>query len=153
MLATLVWSFLIYLVIQFVTSYIVVEYGQNYLYDEVTPGTPTRVGIGALILAIVLTWTKTNVATMFTSEIALTVLLAIVWVGIYILLYRFQPWHGFGLAMATLLIFAGLSTLVVDSLTAPKPAGRIDTNQPVQTIRRPSGGPTILNESELQPKK
>jgi hypothetical protein len=153
MMVALILSFLIYLVIQYVVLYIVMEFGQNYLYDEVTAGAPIKVGIGAFILAVVLTWTRTNFATMFTSDIAWTVLLAIVWVGVFILIFQFQPWHGFGLAMATMLIFAALSTLVVDSMTAAKPAGRIDTSQTPQKIRRPSGGPSMGEPSETPAKK
>jgi hypothetical protein len=143
MMSTYVWPFLIYAVILYVVSYIVVEYGQKYLYDEVTRGAPLKVALGTLILAGLMTKFRFNFATMFTSEIGWTILLAIVWVGSFILIYRFQPWHGLALAMSTLLIFAGLSTIVVDSLTAPKPAGRIDVDQPAQQIRRPTGGPMV----------
>src|SRR6185312_3683220 len=113
------WPFLIYYVILFVVCYIVVEYGQNYLYDEVTPGVASKVALGTLILATILTWTRSNFADMFTSDLPRTVLLSIVWVGVFILVYRFHPWHGFGLAIATLLIFAGMSTLAVDSMLSP----------------------------------
>jgi hypothetical protein len=154
MLLTLILSFLIYAVILFVVSYIVVEYGQNYLYSEITQGAPLKVGVGAVILAAMLTWLKPGFATMFTSDIRWTVLLAIVWSGVFILVYRFQPWHGFGLAIATLLIFAGLSTLVVDSLTAARPAGRIDdVDKPVQKIRRPTGNSMISTPAETPASK
>jgi hypothetical protein len=138
MLFTVIWSFLIYAVILYVVSYIVVEYGQKYLYDEITPGTPLKVLLGSVILAGLLTYTRTGFET-----------LAIVWSGVFILIYRFQPWHGFGLAMATMLIFAGLSTLVVSSLTQPKPAGRIeDVDHPPQNIRRPSSGLIVAPPTE-----
>lgn len=140
-----VWPFLIYFVILFTICYIVTEYGQNYLYDEVTPGVAAKVALGALLLAAILTYTRTNFATMFTSDIGKTVGLAIAWSGIFILIFRFHPWHGFGLAMATLLIFAGMSTLVVDSMLSPRPPGRMDTDNQPKTIRRPASGvPTPL---------
>jgi hypothetical protein len=142
-------------VILFVISYIVVEYGQNYFYDEVTPGAGWKVALGTLILASILTVTRSNFATMFTSDIAPTVFLAIAWVGVFILIYRFQPWHGFGLAIATLLIFAGMSTLVVDSMLTPKPAGRMDTTIENKPIRRPAYGPSSPPppKAETAPKK
>ena len=133
-----VWPFLIYFVILFAVCYVVVEYGQNYFYDEVTPAVAAKVAFGAFLLAAILTITRSNFATMFTSDIGSTVLLAIAWAGVFILLYRFQPWHGFGLAMATLLIFAGMSTLAVDSMLSPRPVGADGRDQGLQA-RPPVG--------------
>lgn len=146
-------SFVVYFLILFVVSYIVVEYGQNYFYDEVTAGAPAKVAIGALLLALMMTWTKSNLATMFTEQIQWTVLLAILWTGVFILIYQFQPWHGFGLAMATLLIFAGMSTIVVDSLFSPKPAGRMDITIENKPIRRPAYGNQPPPKPAVEPKK
>lgn len=143
MLSLYVWPFLIYFLIFFTICYIVVEYGQNYFYDEVTPGVGAKVALGALILAGILTATRLNFATMFTSDIGPTVLLAIVGSGIFILIFRFQPWHGFGLAMASLLIFAGMATLVVDSMLAPKSAQRIDTTVENKLPRRSASGAAV----------
>lgn len=140
MLLGYVWPFLIYFLVLFVVCYIVVEYGQNYFYDEVTPGAGAKVALGAFLLACILTKTRSNFATMFTSDLPSTVFLAIAWSGIFILVYRFQPWHGFALAMGTLMIFAGMTTLVVDSMLSPKPPGRIDTSAPIKTIRRSASG-------------
>jgi hypothetical protein len=147
------WPFLIYYVIVFTVSYIVVEYGQSYLYDEVPPGVASKVALGTLILASILTWTRSGFATMFTSDITWTVLLAIAWVGVFILIYRFQPWHGLGLGVATVLLFAGLSSLVVDSMLSPKPAGRIDTTIENKPIRRPSYAPPTPPKAEPSPAK
>lgn len=140
LLSGYVWPFLIYFAIMYMVCYVVTEYGQNYLYDEVTPSVAAKVALGAGILAAVLTYTHSSFDSMFTAEIGKTIGLAIVWSGVFILIYRFQPWHGFGLAMATLLLFAGISTLVVDSMLSPKPAGRIDTNKEYKPIRKSSGG-------------
>lgn len=140
MLQTYLWPFLVYYLILFVVSYVVVEYGQNYLYDEVPPGMGPKVAIGTLIIAGVMTYTHPSLATMFTADIGKTTGLAIAWTGVFILIYRFQPWHGFGLAMATLLLFAGLSTLVVDSMLTPRPANRLDVTKENKLIRRPTGG-------------
>lgn len=147
------WPFLIYFVVLYVVNYIVVEYGQNYLYDEVTPGTAWKVAIGTSIVAAMLAWTRSNFADMFTSDFRNTFFLAIAWVGVFILIYRFQPWHGFGLAIATMLIFAGMTTIVVDSMLSPKPPGRIDTTIENKTIRRPSYGNQPPPKAETEPKK
>jgi hypothetical protein len=143
MLVGYVWPFLIYYLLIFVVSYIVVDYGQYYFYDEVTASAPAKVALGALILAAILTKTHSNFATMFTSDIASTVILAIAWSGVFILIYRFQPWHGFGLAMATLLIFAGMATLVVDSMLTPRSTQRYDTTKEYKPVRGPASGVTI----------
>ena len=150
MLLGYVWPFLIYYLIIFVVSYIVMEYGQNYFYDEVTSGAGAKVALGTLILAGFLTATRSNFATMFTDNLPSTVFLAIAWVGVFILIYRFQPWHGFGLAIATLLIFAGMSTLVVDSMLSPRPAGRIDTAVENKPVRRPAYGAPTPTPSKVE---
>ena len=138
------WPFLIYYLILFVVSYIVVEYGQSYFYDEVTPGVTWKVALGTLPIAGFMAWSRSNFATMFTEQFAPTFFLAIIWVGVFILVYRFQPWHGLGLGIATLLIFAGMSSLVVDSMLSPRPPGRLDTSIENKPIRRPSyGAPQI----------
>jgi hypothetical protein len=146
------WPFLIYYLILFVVNYIVVEYGQNYLYDEVTPGVATKVALGTLLIAGFLTWSRSSFATMFTEQFAPTFFLAIIWVGVYLLIYRFQPWHGLGLAVATLLIFAGMSTLVVDSMLSPRPPGRLDTSIENKPIRRPAYAPPPATKATPAPK-
>ena len=50
-----------------------------------------------------------------------------------------------GLGVATLLIFAGMSTLVVDSMLSPRPPGRMDmfeSKQVSKPIRRPTSSMT-----------
>ena len=64
-----IWPFLIYCLILFVVCYIVVEYRQNYLYDEATPGLGSRSRSGRSLLAAILSWTRTSFDTMFTSDI------------------------------------------------------------------------------------
>ncbi len=146
------WPFLIYYVIVFVVSYIVVEYSQNYLYDEAPPGLASKVALGTLLIAGFLTWSRSNLATMFTEQFAPTFFLAIVWVGVFILIYRFQPWHGFGLGLATMLIFAGMSTLVVNSMLSPRPPGRLDTSVEYKPIRRPTSAPPSVQKAVPSPK-
>src|SRR5689334_15079051 len=64
---TAIWTFVIYYLILFAASYVIVEFGQNYFYDEATPGMGYKVALGALIMAAMLTWTRSDFATMFTS--------------------------------------------------------------------------------------
>ncbi len=138
---SLIVPFAIYYLFLFVISYVIVEYGQNYLYDEVTPGAGLKVALGALILAVTLTWTRSNFATMFTDHFIWTVLQAIVWFAVFVLVFRFQPWHGGGLALATMLIAAGTCTLVVDSMLTPRSTQRINTSKPAnKPVRRPAYG-------------
>jgi hypothetical protein len=113
--------FLIYAVIMYVIMYVLVEYGQKYLQDEVTPHAPIKVGIGAMIAAGMLTWTHSSFDTMFTADIGKTVLLGIVLMGIFILLYQFQPLHGAGFGLVFLLLFPGIATMAVDGLPKSSP--------------------------------
>ena len=101
------------------------EYRPDLLYDEATPSAAHEGGAGdvdagqnADLARIRSTATNAHRA-MFSADLA--TFLAIVWVGVFILIYRFHPWHGLGLGMATMLIFAGMATIVVESLLSPKP--------------------------------
>jgi hypothetical protein len=116
-LTTYVLPFLIYWLIVFVGCYVVVEYSQNYLYDEPTPGFGLKLAVGTAILAGLLVWTRTSFDTMFTSELPKTVLTGIVWFAIFTLVFRFQPQHAVAIGLATMLLLTGVATLGVDSLT------------------------------------
>src|SRR4051794_14599555 len=120
-MATMIWPLLIYWLGGFVGCYVVVEFGQDQLYDEVTPHVGLKVAGGSLLLAILLTALKyygvpASYLTMFTDNIIWTLLQAIVWTGVFILVFRFHPWHGLGLGLATMLLVSGLATMGVDSL-------------------------------------
>jgi len=139
-MAALIFPFLIYYLLMFVACYILMEYGQNYFYDEVTPGAGLKVAAGSLILAAMLTWTRSNYATMFTDEIMWTALQAIVWFAVFVLVFRFQPWHGGGLGLAAMLLLAGTSTIVVDSMLRPRSAQQAVDRPVNKPIRRPAYG-------------
>ena len=134
-----VWSFLIYSLILFVVSYILVEYGQKYLYDEVPPYVALKVGLGALIMAAILTWTKSSFETMFTFDLYKTVLLAMVWVGVFVLVYRFQPIHGAALALVAALLIPGLATIAVQGVTTKRPTSAAQLGPPKKAYRKPLG--------------
>jgi hypothetical protein len=116
-----IWQFLLYTFICFVISFVLVEYGQRYLYDEVTPYVGLKVFGGAVLMGALLTWTKSSFDTMFTADLPYTALMAIVWAGIFILAFRFQPVHGAMFALAVVLLLPGLATIAVESVMRPSP--------------------------------
>jgi hypothetical protein len=135
-----IWQFLLYTFICFVVSFILVEYGQRYLYDEVTHYVGPKVLGGAAIMGATLTWTKSSFETMFTNDILFTALMAIVWAGVFILCYRFQPVHGALFALATILLLPGLATIAVEGMTRPSANPATVTRGREKPIRRTLGG-------------
>ena len=133
-----VWPFLVYALILYVVSYILVEYGQKYLYDEPPSYMAVRVGVGALLMAAVLTWTRSSFDTMFTAEVPKTALLALIWAGVFILVFRFQPIHGAVFALATVMLIPGLATMVVQGVTKTNPDASRQILAPKKAYR--SGG-------------
>jgi peptidoglycan/LPS O-acetylase OafA/YrhL len=124
-----------YWLIMFVVCYIVVEYGQNYLYDETTPHVAWKVAGGSLIVAALLVKTRSSYDTMFTSEIPWTVVQGIVWFAVFTLVFRFQPQHGAAIGVVTMLLVTGLATMAIDSFTQPASRGtppRVIQSKPVR---------------------
>ena len=141
-MAAIVWPFLIYYILAFVACYIIVEFGQDFFYGEPTPGHTWKVALGAVILAATLTWTKSNYATMFTDDFKWTALQGIVWFAVFVLVFRFHPWHGLGIGLAAMVLLTGTATMVADSLLTRPAAARIDTSRPTAAPpRRPSYAP------------
>lgn len=138
----LLWPFLIYALILYVAIYVITDQAQDYLYGEPTPGMPVKVAIGTVILAAMLTWTRTSFQTMFTDDIGKTTLQALAWTGVFILLLRFQPWHGFGIALGSMLIVTTLASMAVDSLLTPRPAASTESPTINKPLRRPMGPTT-----------
>jgi hypothetical protein len=135
-----IWQFLLYTFICFVVSYILVEYGQKYLYDETTPYIGLKVLGGALLMGAMLTYTKSSFDTMFTAEIPYTALLAIAWAAIFILCFRFQPVHGAVFALVAVLLLPGLATIAVESVTSTRPNPATVTPGRVKPVRKALGG-------------
>lgn len=135
MIGEVLWPFLVYWLILFVVSYMIVEFAHNYLYDEVVSGAGLKVLLGSLILAAMLTWTRSSLDTMFTSDLGRTVLQAVVWCVIFILVYRFQPLHGASIGLAAMLVITSLASLAVDSMVRSGPAAR-EIRKPEPVIRR-----------------
>lgn len=146
------WTLLIYWLAMFVSSYIMVEVAQDQLYDEVTPWVGLKVLGGSLIMAIFLTWLHPSFETMFTTNIAWTVLLGIVWFGIFTLIFRFHPAHAAGIGLLSMLIIPAAATLGVDSVLKKEPvAARTSGSQiPTKPVRASIGGSI---KTEAAPKK
>ena len=126
-------AFAIYWVVMFAACYIVVEYGQSYLYEETTPSAGFKVMLGSAMLAILLTWTRTDFFTMFTSEIRWTVLVAIAAFGVFTLIFRFQPWHALPIGLFAVLLISGTATMAVQSFA--------NRNRPSEAASRPQSKP------------
>jgi hypothetical protein len=124
---SLVWPFLIYWLVMFVACFVVVEIAQDQLYDEVTPRVGLKVTGGSALIAMVLTALRyygfpASFESMFTSNIAWTLLQGVVWFGVFTLIFQFHPWHALGIGTATMLMVSGLATMGVESiLSRPAP--------------------------------
>ncbi len=147
---TTIWALLIYWLVIFVGCYVVIEIGQDQLYDEVTPHVGLKVTGGSLLLALMLTGFKykgmaASFDSMFTNNILCTVFQALVWVGVFVLIFQFHPWHGLGLAIGTMLLVQGLATMGVNSILTPTPVsvsrpGAFAVSKPVRQSLAPSAG-------------
>jgi hypothetical protein len=149
-MSTLIWPFLIYWLVMFVACFVVVEVAQDQLYDQVTPRAGLKVAGGSLLIALLLTWLKTrgtpaSYESMFTENIAWTVLQGIVWFGVFTLIFQFHPWHALGLGIITMVMVSGLATMGVESVLA-KPASNAAAtrpfvpSQPVRQSLSPAAG-------------
>jgi hypothetical protein len=131
--------FLIYWLVVFVGCYVVIEIGQDQLYDEVTPRIGLKVTAGSFLLALMLTlFYRANLSasyeSMFTTNIMWTVLQAIVWFGVFTLIYQFHPWHALGLGIMSMLLISGIATMGVDSMLKPTPAA---VSRPAAAVNKP----------------
>jgi hypothetical protein len=133
----------IYWLVLFVACYVVIEIGQDQLYDEVTPRSGLKVLAGSFLLAALLTALRkyghpASFESMFTTNIAWTLLQGVVWFGVFTLIYQFHPWHALGLGIATMLVVSGLATMGVDSILAPSRATVAATRPfvPTEPVRK-----------------
>lgn len=126
-------AFAIYWVVLFAACYIVVEYSQSYLYDEATPSAGLKVALGSALLAILLTWTRTEFYTMFTADLRWTILLGVAAFGVFTLIFRFQPWHALPIGLFAVLLISGTATMAVQSFA--------NRNRPSEAASRPVSKP------------
>ncbi len=148
---TLILPLLIYWLVLFVACFVVVEIGHDQLYDEVTPHAGIKVLGGSLVIAAVLTTLRAkglpaSYESMFTTNIIWTVLQGMVWVGVFMLIFQFHPWHALGIGLATMLLVTGLATMGVESLLSrPVPTTQstrpLLSNQPVRQSATPKSVP------------
>lgn len=135
----IVWAFIIYWLAFFVACLSVVEVMQDWFYDEVTPRSGLKVAVGSLILAALAVKFRPSYDTMFTNDFAWTLLAAIVWFGVFMLIFQFHPLHAVGISLGTMVLVSGLATLGVDSIMKPSrtvaPAAKARTNN--EPLRRP----------------
>ena len=120
---TIVWPLLIYWLVMFVACFVVVEIGQDQLYDEVTPRAGLKVAGGSLLIAALLTALRhygfpASFESMFTTNIAWTLLQGVVWFLVFMFVFQFHPWHALGLGVVTMVLVSGLATMGVESVLA-----------------------------------
>jgi hypothetical protein len=143
-MGTIIGTVLIYWLVMFVLSYIAVEIGQDQLYDEATPMAGLKVTGGSLLLALMLTYFHPTFDSMFTT-LHWTVLQALVWIGVFLFIYQFHPWHALAIALPLMLITSGFATMGVDSVMKPTPAVRrasgLNTSQPIRKSMAPAVQP------------
>jgi len=146
-----IWALLIYWLVIFVGCYVVIEIAQDQLYDVRVKDTPhigLKVTGGSLLLALMLAafYYKGMAASfdsMFTNNILCTVFQALVWFGVFMLIFQFHPWHALGLGIATMLLVQGLATMGVNSILTPTPAsvsrpGKFEVSKPVRQSLAPA---------------
>ncbi|SIO59789.1 hypothetical protein SAMN05444166_6170 [Singulisphaera sp. GP187] len=118
-MGAIIWPLLIYWFAMFISCYMIVEFGQDFFYDEVTPRAGLKVGLGSFLLAALLTWLRPSFDTMFTSDLPWTVLQAIVWFAVFTLIFQFHPTHAAGIGIVALLLIPGVATMGVESIMTP----------------------------------
>lgn len=133
-------AFLIDWLALFVTSYVVVEYGQNWLYDEPTKHFPLKVAAGTFGLAALLTALPLDYATMFTGSLHWLLLQAIVWFAVFTLLFQFHPPHAFVISVVMILTIPGLASMAVGSLKESRRPNPLVTPTVAPLGPQPAGG-------------
>lgn len=150
----LIGPFLFYWIVLFVACFVVVEFGQNYFYDEPTPNTGWKVALGSAILAAIMTWSRPQYDTMFTGKLYQTVLLAVVAFGVFTLVFRFHPWHALPVSLVTMILISGMATMGIDSFSnRNRPPSTIVKN-PAKPLRRAAGTPpAVVPPADARAKK
>jgi hypothetical protein len=159
---SIIWPFLIYWLVIFVACFVVSEVAQDQLYDEVTPHVGLKVTAGSCLIAMLLTALRhygfpASFESMFTTNIAWTLLQGVVWFGVFTLILQFHPWHALGLGIATMLMVSGLATMGVESvLSRPAPtsaaARPFAPTKPVRQSLTPTAA-TVEPKADGKPKQ
>jgi hypothetical protein len=154
----IVWPLLIYWLVIFVACFVVVEVAQDQLYDEVTPRAGLKVTCASLVIAMLLTALRyfgvpASFESMFTSNIAWTLLQGVVWFTVFTLILQFHPWHALGLGIVTMIMVSGLATMGVESILSPPAATSaaarpFAASKPVRQSLSPTAGAAIPKADE-----
>ena len=126
---SVVWAFSIYALTFFVFSFSVMEAAGFYLYDEKPKYAFLRCLGGSLILAALATYTHPSFDKMFIEKLGATVISGIIWVGVFMFIYSFHPWHALGIGLAVMVISTGLASMAVDSFN-------VRDTRPIADIRK-----------------
>jgi hypothetical protein len=155
----IVWSLLIYWLVLFVACFVVVEIGQDQLYDQVTPRAGLKVAGGSLLLAGLLTALRAygfpaSFESMFTTNIGWTLLQGVVWFLVFMFVFQFHPWHALGLGVITMILISGLATMGVESVLAKRRDVSNATRPfiPTEPVRQ-SLGPGPAGAAPKEPEK
>lgn len=145
----LIVGFLINWLLLLVISYIVMEYGQYFLYDEVTPYVWAKALGGSFVLAIALTYKPISYLTMFGQDIGWTIGFGVLWFVVFTFVYQFHPPHGAAIGVIALLILAGMAEMAVSSFNEsvhPTRKEQPTIFDPAKQGLRKSGGPVRPSE-------
>ena len=71
---------------------------------------------------------------MFTTSLIWTIFQAIIWFGVFTLIFQFHPWHALGLGILTMLFVSGVATMGVDSMLKPTPPS---ASTPAAAVNKP----------------
>ena len=151
MLWTYVWTLLIYWMAIFVSCFVVTEVAQDQLYNLTTPRIGLKITLGSLFLAILMVLMPPSYQTMFTCDIAWTVLHLFAWFGVFTFILQFHPPHALGLSLATFFLVSGFATMGVNSILKPTPRAALaparSTNKPVRQSLGPSAPPAAKGKA------
>lgn len=143
-------AFCIYFLVLSVTTYIVADNAQSYFYNEKTAKLPLRVLASALIFAGLATWTKPSLDTMFSGQLHMTLLSAVVWMVVFMFVLGFELWHAAALGVGTMILvlgFAGMAAKGWNTTAAEKQTEINQRYRPPDPKTRPGPQPrsaTIL---------
>lgn len=153
MLTTLL-ALVMYSVFFFVVCFVVSDYSQGYLYNDKASKLPLRVLGSALIFGGLATWVNPTFDTMFSSKGHLTLLMAAIWLGVFLLILQFEPWHAALIGIGTMILSIGFGGLAVQGLLKSEAEKQTERNQrytkPAEPIRK-SGGPLVIQRPDSTP--
>ncbi|MBY0396091.1 MAG: hypothetical protein K2X91_06410 [Thermoleophilia bacterium] len=138
---TAIAAFLVFWLIFFVAHLTAIEIAGDQFYDEVVPHSAARAAVGSAALAALGAWCRPTFDTMFTNDIAWTLLQAIAWFLVFLFVYQFHPWHALGVSLVTMVLVSGLASLGVDSLTRPRVVSAPVQAKGAPPVRKALGAP------------